>query len=148
MTTYIIAKCVSCGRKREYGPGDVGIGEHPLCPDCGSPMVPHEAMQIDIGLDRSDEWKGTDTYELTITNKKTGKVELNYDNINGGLFIIHRNNSAEPLGSDQAAFGNVGGVLICAAKAPAVLRDILERLDVRGRVKELIEKLGLPTSIV
>lgn len=41
--TIVIARCVSCGKKRAIKAGEVALGEMPMCSACGSPMVAHGA---------------------------------------------------------------------------------------------------------
>ncbi len=36
-------KCVTCGMKKRIKPGQIGFGDHPMCPKCLSPMVPVKA---------------------------------------------------------------------------------------------------------
>ncbi len=44
METVIIAKCVSCGYKREIKAGEIPNGEVPMCPKCFSLMMAEKAQ--------------------------------------------------------------------------------------------------------
>lgn len=39
MTGYVTVKCISCGKKRDVGPGEIPAGDVPTCDDCYMPMV-------------------------------------------------------------------------------------------------------------
>jgi NAD-dependent SIR2 family protein deacetylase len=41
--TVVIAKCISCGHKKEIEAGEVGPGDVPTCPKCYMPMVADKA---------------------------------------------------------------------------------------------------------
>lgn len=38
--TTVLARCVACQAKREIKPGEIKPGDHPMCTQCFSPMVP------------------------------------------------------------------------------------------------------------
>jgi len=40
----VVAKCVSCGHKKEIGAGEVGSSDVPTCPKCYMPMVADKAV--------------------------------------------------------------------------------------------------------
>ena len=94
------------------------------------------------------EWKGDDLYTLTVTNNKTGKVEFNFHDVEGGIFIIRQKSDPSPIGTYQVCFGAATIVALCAAKAPAIFRDILKKLDCLDLTRRLVKKMNLPTSIV
>jgi len=41
----VIAKCPTCGYKREIGPNEVGKDEYPLCPNDGMPLIAQQARK-------------------------------------------------------------------------------------------------------
>ena len=41
--SYVIAKCVGCGKKRKIKAGEIPKGDHPMCDVCYMPMVAVEA---------------------------------------------------------------------------------------------------------
>ena len=44
MSKIVIAKCVSCSKKREIQAGDIPAGEHPICDECYMPMTAELAL--------------------------------------------------------------------------------------------------------
>ena len=45
MSTKVIAKCITCGAKREIKAKEVPAGEMPFCEKCGSIMLAEEAKR-------------------------------------------------------------------------------------------------------
>ena len=40
----VIARCVSCGAKREIKAREIPKGETPICSECGMPMIAEKAL--------------------------------------------------------------------------------------------------------
>jgi len=44
----VVAKCIGCNARREIKPGDVPVGEHPMCEKCGMPMTAVAAHKMNV----------------------------------------------------------------------------------------------------
>lgn len=94
---------------------------------------------------QSEPPKGS-TYKFTIINKLTGKIELELDDVEGGIYVVHQATDTE-LGTRQGAIGKARAILLSSFKAPTVLRDLLRKMDMLERTRELAKMAGLDLSI-
>lgn len=86
-------------------------------------------MEPEITQSRS--WKGDETYTLTLVNNKTGKQELIYPKVKGGIFVINSPTGAgDYFSTDQGAFGQSDAISISLFKLPAVMRDLVKRAEI------------------
>lgn len=86
------------------------------------------------------------THRLTITNEQTGEVEVQHENIAGGFYIFHQTDDGE-LGTRQGAFGLESAIVLSAMKTPSVMRDLLNRIGVLDRVRDVAKAAGLTLTI-
>ena len=87
-------------------------------------------------LEHASEPKEGTTHRLVLTNEQTGEVELELASVSGGVYVVHQTTDTE-IGTRQGAFGNPGGIVISAMKAPAVMRDLLTRVGLREKIRGL-----------
>lgn len=92
--------------------------------------------------------KGT-RWRITVTNETTGKVEIEHGNVGGGLFVVSRfDDASHPVGTDQGCFGIRELIIICAAKTPVLMREMIKKFHDFEKFKELVRASGMDTSIV
>ena len=48
--SYVVAKCVGCGARRNIRPGEIPAGDHPMCSKCFSPMVAESAVAEGVSV--------------------------------------------------------------------------------------------------
>lgn len=89
------------------------------------------------------------SWKITITNEKTGKVEIEHGNVGGGLFVVNRyDDASHPIGTDQACFGEGTLIAVCAVKTPVLMREMIKKIGLEERVHKLVKLMGMDTSII
>lgn len=74
------------------------------------------------------------THTLRVINEKTGEVELECTNLDGGIFIVHKHKDLNDkdvvetiMATDQAVFGVAPIIAMCAIKMPGVIKNAIAR---------------------
>lgn len=100
-------------------------------------------------FDDTEPPKGS-LHKLVITNMETGRISIELDNIEGGIFIAKCKDDPSPIGSSQAAFGTTAAILISALKIKSVIKRMIElRPELREdltTITELAKKIGMETT--
>jgi len=79
--------------------------------------------------------KRNPTYRMVIYNKQTGEEVVAYDDIKGGIMVVHQATDTR-TGTRQGAFGEIGSIVLTMLKAPMALEGIRKN---NPRIAELYE---------
>lgn len=88
-------------------------------------------------------------HTLIVKNDVTGLVELEIANLNGGIFIVNEADDSI-TGTNQAAFGSPGAIVLCAMKVGPVVGQMMKQdprmKEIWTEASRLAEDAGLPIT--